>query len=68
MPVLFQPIDRARTGIPFMADVTKLPPIELDEWYVTKGDADQDRPNEVPASHAYAPTSVSDSCDSTISA
>jgi hypothetical protein len=45
-PVLFQPIDRGRTGIWFMAN----PGREADtastvHWYVTKGDADQDRPS-----------------------
>jgi GNAT superfamily N-acetyltransferase len=46
VPMLFQPIDRRRKGIPFMAylanagEKTKGRP-----WYVTKGDGDQDRPN-----------------------
>jgi hypothetical protein len=68
LPVVFQPIDRARTGIPFMAEIKKLSPVAADEWYVTKGDADQDRPNQLPLSHAFAVPARSESCDSTISA
>jgi len=46
MPYLFQPIDRRRPGIACMihaANIDALP--ERDDWYATKGDADQDRPN-----------------------
>jgi hypothetical protein len=68
LPVVFQPIDRARTGIPFMAELKKLAPIATEEWYVTKGDADQDRPNELPLSPGFAVPALSESCDSTISA
>lgn len=46
IPVLFQPIDRRRTGIALM---TRLGPSCKEapsmQWYVTKGDGDQDRPN-----------------------
>ena len=46
IPVLFQPIDRRRPGIRFMADLRNAPPAAaLYEWYVTKSDGDQDRPN-----------------------
>lgn len=46
IPVLFQPLDRPRTGIPFMAYLGNVPDaIKLKDWYVTKGDGDQDRPN-----------------------
>jgi hypothetical protein len=46
IPTLFQPIDRRRTGIPFMAYLRNVPDAtELYDWYVTKGDGDQDRPN-----------------------
>lgn len=45
-PMLFQPIDRTRTGVLFMADLRKAPPAaRLAEWYVTTSDGDQDRPN-----------------------
>jgi hypothetical protein len=58
IPIVFQPIDRRRTGIPFMADLTRTDADNLD-WYVTKGDADQDRPNHLQAAR---------SCDYTTSA
>lgn len=46
IPTLFQPIDRRRTGIPFMAYLLNVPDAtEPHDWYVTKGDGDQDRPN-----------------------
>lgn len=46
IPVLFQPVDRRRVGIPFMAHLAKLPGNRnFSEWYVTKSDGDQDRPN-----------------------
>jgi GNAT superfamily N-acetyltransferase len=46
LPMLFQPIDRSRTGILFMADVRKCPEADgIDDWYVTSADGDQDRPN-----------------------
>ena len=46
IPVLFQPIDRRRSGIPFMANMGKLGEHGgALKWYVTKGDGDQDRPN-----------------------
>jgi hypothetical protein len=45
LPILLQPIDRRRTAIPFMAYLPTVgEPHDLD-WYVTKGDGDQDRPN-----------------------
>jgi GNAT superfamily N-acetyltransferase len=46
IPVLFQPIARKRTGIPFMAFLGNRPEAErVTHWYVTKSDGDQDRPN-----------------------
>lgn len=46
LPSLFQPIDRRRRGIPFMAYLAKDPQAQaVRSWYVTKGDGDQDRPN-----------------------
>jgi len=45
IPLLFQPIDRMRKAIPCMAYLGNLPgPLEVQDWYVTKGDGDQDRP------------------------
>lgn len=45
LPILFQPIDHRRAGIPFMADLTKIGgQAGVCDWYVTKGDGDQDRP------------------------
>ena len=46
IPILFQPIDHRRTGIPFMAYLGNFPDATRSlDWYVTKGDGDQDRPN-----------------------
>lgn len=46
LPSLFQPIDRRRRGIPFMAYLANDPQAQaVRSWYVTKGDGDQDRPN-----------------------
>jgi GNAT superfamily N-acetyltransferase len=46
IPILFQPIDRSRTGVLFMASLTKAPhELATAEWYVTKSDGDQDRPS-----------------------
>jgi hypothetical protein len=46
LPMLFQPIDRSRSGILFMAHVRKcVDTSSLEEWYVTSADGDQDRPN-----------------------
>jgi hypothetical protein len=46
VPLLFQPVNRARTGIRFMGYLSKLPAGSAGlDWYVTKGDGDQDRPN-----------------------
>lgn len=46
VPLVFQPIDRTRRGIRLMACLGALgdaaPALD---WYVTKGDGDQDRPN-----------------------
>ncbi|MGE0759803.1 MAG: hypothetical protein AB7O38_22490, partial [Pirellulaceae bacterium] len=46
IPMLYQPIDRRRTEIRFLADLRAVGEhaAELD-WYVTKADGDQDRPN-----------------------
>ena len=51
VPTVFQPIDRRRTGIPFWADLTKSNGADVD-WYVTKGDADQDRPSHLQSVHS----------------
>jgi hypothetical protein len=46
IPILFQPLDRGRTGILFMANLQKVPEAaSVREWYVTKADGDQDRPS-----------------------
>jgi hypothetical protein len=46
LPMLFQPVNRSRRGIRFMAHLRKVPQAAaLTEWYVTRGDGDQDRPN-----------------------
>jgi hypothetical protein len=45
LPMLFQPLDRRRSAIYFMAYLAKLPSATDLRWYVTKSDADQDRPN-----------------------
>jgi hypothetical protein len=51
VPTVFQPIDRRRTGIPFWVDLTKSNGADVD-WYVTKGDADQDRPSHLQSVHS----------------
>jgi hypothetical protein len=46
VPMLFQPLDPRRTAIHFMAHLAKAPAgMALEQWYVTKSDGDQDRPN-----------------------
>ena len=46
IPMLFQPVDRRRSGIRFMANLGNIPEAaEVQDWYVTKSDGDQDRPN-----------------------
>jgi hypothetical protein len=45
MPMLFQPLDRRRAGIRFVADLRKTPDANKADWYVTKSDGDQDRPS-----------------------
>jgi len=46
LPMLFQPIDRRRTAIQLLAYLAKMPTAAgVADWYVTKGDGDQDRPN-----------------------
>lgn len=45
VPMLFQPIDRSRREIRFMASLSRVSAGPTAEWYVTKGDGDQDRPN-----------------------
>jgi acyl carrier protein len=46
LPMLFQPIDRRRAGIRFMANLGNVAEAaEIEDWYVTKSDGDQDRPN-----------------------
>ncbi len=45
VPMLFQPLDRRRAGIVFVADLRKARDVQTREWYVTKSDGDQDRPS-----------------------
>ena len=45
VPILFQPLDRRRTHIPFMAHLGSFSDAASLEWYVTRADGDQDRPN-----------------------
>ncbi len=46
IPVLFQPIDRRRAGVLVMADLQKVSAATgVTDWYFTKADGDQDRPN-----------------------
>lgn len=46
IPMLFQPVDRRRSGIRFMAHLGNIAEAaEVQDWYVTKSDGDQDRPN-----------------------
>ncbi len=46
IPMLYQPIDRRRAGIRFLADLRKVSEAaHVQHWYVTKSDGDQDRPN-----------------------
>ena len=46
IPMLFQPVDRRRSGIRFMTNLGSIPEAaEVQDWYVTKSDGDQDRPN-----------------------
>jgi GNAT superfamily N-acetyltransferase len=46
IPMLFQPVDRQRLAIHFMAHPARVSGgASLANWYVTKSDADQDRPN-----------------------
>jgi hypothetical protein len=45
VPMLFQPLDRRRAGIQFVADLRKARDAAQVEWYVTKSDGDQDRPS-----------------------
>jgi hypothetical protein len=46
IPVLFQPVVPGRRRIPFLACLgPATPPMAREDWHVTKGDGDQDRPN-----------------------
>jgi hypothetical protein len=46
LPLVFQPVDHNRSGIRFMGYLAKLGAgAAACDWYVTKGDGDQDRPN-----------------------
>jgi hypothetical protein len=46
VPLLFQPLDRRRTAVHFMAYLLNLPETSRPKmWHVTKSDGDQDRPN-----------------------
>jgi acetyltransferase (GNAT) family protein len=60
IPIVFQPIDRQRNGIWFLAELSRAGTPDVD-WYVTKGDADQDRPTR-------SQTIASEVCDSITSA
>jgi GNAT superfamily N-acetyltransferase len=45
VPALFQPVDRTRSGMLFMARLPKTSAARaLADWYVTSADGDQDRP------------------------
>jgi hypothetical protein len=46
VPLLFQPLDRTRVGVLFMAYLKKVAGTETQtDWYVTTADGDQDRPS-----------------------
>jgi hypothetical protein len=46
IPLLYQPLDRRKTDITFLADLQNIPDAHsIENWYVTKSDGDQDRPN-----------------------
>jgi hypothetical protein len=46
VPVLLQPVAPGRRAIPFLGHVRKAhAAADIQGWYVTKGDGDQDRPN-----------------------
>lgn len=46
VPMLFQPLDRRRSAMHFMAYLVRVPAsVGPENWYVTKSDGDQDRPN-----------------------
>jgi hypothetical protein len=45
LPMLFQPLDHRRSAIHFMAHLPRDHAPAISHWYVTKSDADQDRPN-----------------------
>ena len=46
IPMLFQPPIPGRRTIPFLANLRKSSGCaDIEQWYVTKGDGDQDRPN-----------------------
>lgn len=45
IPLLYQPIDRRKTEIAWLADLQQVPPTKrITDWYVTTADGDQDRP------------------------
>jgi hypothetical protein len=46
LPILYQPVVHGRSAMRFMGCLRKLPQATgVAEWYVTKSDGDQDRPN-----------------------
>jgi len=45
IPMLFQPVDRGRVGVLFMAHLGDAPDGASLDWYVTTADGDQDRPS-----------------------
>jgi hypothetical protein len=45
IPMLFQPVDRSRTGVLFLANLRQAPASAAADWYVTTADGDQDRPS-----------------------
>lgn len=45
LPMLFQPVDRSRAGVLFLANLRPVPKSTAADWYVTTGDGDQDRPS-----------------------
>jgi GNAT superfamily N-acetyltransferase len=45
IPMLFQPVDRSRAGVLFLAHLRADPIGPSADWYVTTADGDQDRPS-----------------------
>jgi hypothetical protein len=46
IPLLYQPVDRRKQEVHFLADLQNIPNASrVEHWYATKSDGDQDRPN-----------------------